>query len=95
MTLVTFLSSLAMALGLGGIVPQLVCMARSRSAAGQAPSGWAMGAAANLSKGYVNGVAFHATLLSAYALTAAALCTAALALTLLYGGDRAAAHVRA
>jgi len=49
MTLVTFLSSLAMALGLGGIVPQLVCMARSRSAAGHAPSGWAMGAAANLS----------------------------------------------
>ena len=49
-----------------------------------------MDAAANLSMGYVNGVAFHATLLSAYALSAAALCAAALALTLLYGGGRAA-----
>jgi hypothetical protein len=78
-----------MALGLGGIVPQLVCMARARSAAGQSPSGWAMGVAANLSMGYVNGVAFHATMLSVYALSAAALCSAALALTLLYGGERA------
>jgi hypothetical protein len=43
MTVANLISVAAMALGLGGILPQLARMARSRSAAGQAPSGWAMG----------------------------------------------------
>jgi hypothetical protein len=80
MTLVTLLSTCAMALGLGGIVPQLARMARSRSAAGQAPLGWAMGLAANLAMAYVNGFGFGAALLTASNLLAAGLCAIALAL---------------
>ena len=53
MTLVTFLSTCAMLLGLGGILPQLVRMVRSRSASGQAPLGWGMGCAAHASMAYV------------------------------------------
>jgi hypothetical protein len=91
MNIVALLSSCAMALGLGGIVPQLVRMARSRSAAGQSPLGWGMGAAANLSLAYVNGIAFHAHLLMGSNLTAATLCLAALAQILRYSQAETAA----
>jgi hypothetical protein len=80
MTIVTLLSTCAMALGLGGIVPQLVRMVRSRSAAGQAPLGWVMGMAAHLSMAYVNAVAFKAVLLSASNMIAGTLCALAIAL---------------
>lgn len=79
-TTVTVLSTCAMALGLGGIVPQLVRMVRSRSAAGQAAFGWCMGMAAHLSMAYVNAVAFKAVLLCASNLVAGALCAVAIAL---------------
>jgi hypothetical protein len=91
MTLVTLLSTFGMALGLGGIVPQLIRMASSRSAAGQAAAGWGMGLAANLSMAYVNAVGFHAALLTASNLLAAGLCATALTLVTLLRGEPAAA----
>jgi hypothetical protein len=86
MTLVTLLSTCAMLLGLGGILPQLVRMVRSRSAGGQAPLGWAMGGAAHASMAYVNFFGFHSMLLSASNLVAGSLCaTAILLITALRG----------
>jgi hypothetical protein len=83
--LVTLLSTVAMVLGLGGIVPQLVRMVQTRSAAGQSPLGWAMGLAANLSMAYVNGMAFSALLLCASNLAAGALCACAVGLVVVLG----------
>jgi hypothetical protein len=83
MTLVTFLSTCAILLGLGGIMPQLARMVRSRSAGGQAPLGWGLGLAAHMSMAYmayVNFVGFHSALLSASNLLAGSLCATAIAL---------------
>ena len=85
MTFVTALSTFAMALGLGGILPQLVRMVRSRSAAGQAPLGWGMAMAAHMSMAYVNAVAFKALLLSASNLIACTLCAVAIGLIAVLG----------
>ena len=80
MTPVALLSTCAMIMGLGGIVPQLVRMVRTRSAGGQAQVGWALGAAAHASMTYVNFVGFKSLLLGAYSLTAGSLCVIAMAL---------------
>jgi hypothetical protein len=80
MTLVTILSTCAMLLGLGGILPQLARMVRSRSAAGQAPLGWGMGCAAHASMAYVNFFGFHSALLSASIVIAFSLCATAIGL---------------
>jgi hypothetical protein len=80
MTLVTLLSTLAMILGLGGILPQLGKMIRSRSAGGQAVLGWGMGCAAHASMAYVNFFGFHSTLLSASNVIAGSLCGFAIVL---------------
>jgi hypothetical protein len=80
MTLVTLLSTFAMLLGLGGILPQLVRMVRSRSAGGQAPLGWGMGCAAHASMAYVNFFGFDSVLLSASNVLAGTLCAIAIAL---------------
>jgi hypothetical protein len=80
MTLITLLSAAGMALGLGGIVPQIVRMARARSAAGQSPLGWAMCLAANSAMAYVNITAFGALILAASNLLAATLCAIAVVL---------------
>jgi hypothetical protein len=80
MTLVTLLSTCAMLLGLGGILPQLVRMVRSRSASGQAPLGWGMGCAAHASMAYVNFFGFDSLLLSASNLVAGTLCATAIVL---------------
>jgi hypothetical protein len=94
MTLVTLLSTCAMLLGLGGILPQLVRMIRSRSASGQAPLGWAMGGAAHASMAYVNFFGFDSLLLSASNLVAGSLCaTAILLITMLRDRATAAAPV--
>jgi hypothetical protein len=69
-----------MIMGLGGIVPQLVRMVRTRSAGGQAQVGWALGTAAHASMTYVNFVGFKSLLLGAYSLTAGTLCVIAMAL---------------
>ena len=93
MTLLALLSTCAMIMGLGGIVPQLVRMVRTRSAGGQATIGWALGAAAHASMTYVNLVGFHSLLLGAYSVTAGSLCAAAMVLiaTLRRRGEPAAA----
>lgn len=80
MTLVTILSTCAMLLGLGGILPQLARMVRSRSAGGQAAAGWAMGCAAHASMAYVNFFGFHSLLLSASNVVAGSLCATAIVL---------------
>ena len=80
MTLVTILSTCAMLLGLGGILPQLWRMVRTRSAGGQAPLGWGMGCAAHASMAYVNFFGFHSVLLSASNVLAGSLCAIAIAL---------------
>jgi hypothetical protein len=90
MTLVTLLSTLAMLLGLGGILPQLGRMLRSRSAGGQAPLGWAMGCAAHASMAYVNFFGFHSVLLSASNVVAGSLCAAAIVLIATLGRDEPA-----
>jgi hypothetical protein len=85
MTLVTLLSTCAMLLGLGGILPQLFRMVRTRSAGGQAPLGWGMGLAAHVSMAYVNFFGFHSTLLSASNIVAGSLCGAAIVLITVLG----------
>jgi hypothetical protein len=80
LTLITVLSAAGMALGLGGIVPQIVRMVRARSAAGQSPAGWAMGFAAHSAMCYVNVTAFGAFILAASNVVAATLCAVAVTL---------------
>jgi hypothetical protein len=82
MSLTTLVSSFAMLLGLGAIVPQIVRMIRARSAAGQSPMGWSMGLGAHLSMAYVNATAFQAVVLTTSNLMAASLCALSLALIL-------------
>jgi hypothetical protein len=78
----TLVSTFAMLLGLGAIVPQIVRMIRARSAAGQSPMGWSMGLGAHLSMAYVNATAFHAVVLTASNVMAGSLCALSLALIL-------------
>jgi hypothetical protein len=85
MSLLTLFSTVAMVLGLGGILPQLSRMISTRSAAGQSPTGWLMGLVANLSMAYVNGTGFDSVLLCAYNVTGGLLCAAAAALVLVLG----------
>ena len=85
MTLITILSAAGMALGLGGIVPQIIRMVRARSGAGQSPAGWAMCLAANSAMAYVNITAFSALVLAASNLLAALLAGVAVALILTLG----------
>jgi hypothetical protein len=95
MTLVTFLSTVAMVLGLGGILPQLGKMIRSRSAGGQAVAGWGMGCAAHASMAYVNFFGFHSVLLSASNLIAGSLCVTAIVLITTLGRRSVAASAPA
>jgi hypothetical protein len=85
MSYVTLISTAAMLLGLGGIVPQIVRMARARSAAGQSAIGWLMCMGAQLSMAYLNGFVFGAPLLTGSNLTAATLCAIALVLIAIMG----------
>jgi hypothetical protein len=89
MTLVTILSTCALLLGLGGILPQLARMVRTRSAGGQAALGWAMGGAAHASMAYVNFFGFHSVLLSASNVVAGSLCATAITLIVTLGRRRA------
>ena len=91
MTLVTILSTTAMVLGLGGILPQLARMIRSRSAGGHAVAGWGMGCAAHASMAYVNFFGFHSLLLSASNVIAGSLCVTAIVLITTLGRRTVAA----
>lgn len=86
MLLISVLSSVAIAFGIGANLPQISRMLRSRSAAGQSPVGWAMGAVTNLCLAYVNLVGLGATFLGLANLTTVVLCSIAIALTLRFGG---------
>jgi hypothetical protein len=88
-SIVTLLSTAGMALGLAGIVPQIVRMMRARSAGGQSPVGWGMALAANTAMGYVNLTAFGAMLLVTYNVIAGSLCGIAMLLVVRYGRRRA------
>ncbi len=85
MLLVSVLSSVAIVFGIGANLPQIARMHRSRSAAGQSPVGWIMGAITNLCLAYVNLVGLGATLLGAANLGTVVLCSIAVALTVRFG----------
>jgi hypothetical protein len=85
MLLVSVLSSVAIVFGIGANLPQIARMHRSRSAAGQSPVGWIMGAITNLCLAYVNLVGLGATLLGAANLGTVLLCSIAVALTVRFG----------
>jgi hypothetical protein len=85
MELVTLFSTVAMVLGLGGILPQLSRMISTRSAAGQSSVGWGMGLVANLSMAYVNATGFGAMILCAYNVAGGLLCASAMGLVLVLG----------
>lgn len=85
MLLVSVLSSVAIVFGIGANLPQIARMHRSRSAAGQSPIGWIMGAVTNLCLAYVNLVGLGATLLGVANLGTVVLCSIAVALTLRFG----------
>lgn len=85
MLLVSVLSSVAIVFGIGANLPQIARMHRSRSAAGQSPVGWIMGAVTNLCLAYVNLIGLGATLLGVANLGTVVLCSIAVALTLRFG----------
>lgn len=85
MLLVSVLSSVAIVFGIGANLPQIARMHRSRSAAGQSPVGWIMGAITNLCLAYVNLIGLGATLLGAANLGTVVLCSIAVALTVRFG----------
>jgi hypothetical protein len=91
MILVSILSSVAIAFGIGANLPQISRMLRTRSAAGQSPIGWVMGAVTNLCLAYVNLVGLGALFLGVANLGTVILCSIAVALTLRFGGGAAEA----
>jgi hypothetical protein len=58
-------STAAIAVGLVAALPQLACMIRARSAAGQSLLGWTLGIVVNLLMAYVNHAGYHADTLAA------------------------------
>jgi hypothetical protein len=79
MSLISLLSVVAAVLALSAAVPQILRMHRARSAAGQSPTGWAMGAACHGCMVYVNLVGYGAPLLAAGNAASLTLCAAAVA----------------
>lgn len=73
-----FLSCASALIGLIAAVPQLVRMHRSRTAAGQAASGWWLGLTCNLMLGYVHFAGHHDVMLAAGNALSGTLCAAAL-----------------
>lgn len=88
MNTISFLSSIAMAVGLAAALPQILTMLRTRSSGGQSVVGWGMGLVTNLSMAYVNLFGFGAAALMASNLLSAALCVAAMLLIVRFGARR-------
>jgi hypothetical protein len=80
MSIITLLSIIAGVVGLAGIPPQLIRMARARSAAGQSAVGWSMGAAGNVCMLYVNLVGYQAVLLAVSNVVGFVMCSASIVL---------------
>lgn len=78
MTLLSLISTLAILLGLAGVVPQIVAMVRRRSAAGQSPLGWLLGVSVNVLMSYVNLVGYGAEALALGNACGGLLCVVAL-----------------
>lgn len=81
-----------MAVGLAAALPQIARMLRTRSAAGQSSTGWAMGLLANVCMGYVNLRGFDAHLLAASNALSGLLCLAAIGLITRFGAGDAPAE---
>jgi len=62
-TLIATISMLAAVIGIGGIVPQLITMLRTRSSAGQSPVGWTFGFITHTALAFVNLLGYHAYVL--------------------------------
>ena len=62
-TLIATISMLAAVIGIGGIVPQLITMLRTRSSAGQSPVGWTFGILTHTALAFVNLLGYHAFVL--------------------------------
>jgi hypothetical protein len=90
-TLFTLISTIAVLVGIVGIVPQLVTMQQTGSAGGQSTLGWALGAAANLALGFVNGMGNHAFVLAAGNLLNLTGCLTAVCLVQRFRGTPATA----
>ena len=78
MTLLSLVSTLAILLGLAGVVPQIVAMVRRRSAAGQSPLGWLLGVMVNVLMAYVNLAGYGAEALALGNACGGMLCLVAL-----------------
>jgi uncharacterized protein with PQ loop repeat len=84
-SLITVISTLAGVVGIVGILPQLSTMVTTRTADGQSPLGWLLGASANVALAFVNLCGYHATVLAAGNLISLAGCLTAVALIRRYG----------
>jgi hypothetical protein len=95
MSFITVCSSLAILVGLAASLPQLTCMARARSAAGQSRAGWMLGVVVNLLMAYVNHAGYHADMLVAGNVASIGLCIAAVLLIDRFGHADAPRHAAA
>ncbi|MEX2194789.1 MAG: hypothetical protein WD844_05835 [Thermoleophilaceae bacterium] len=95
MTLLSVVSTLAILLGLAGVVPQILAMVSRRSAAGQSPLGWLLGVMVNLLMAYVNLVGHGAAELALGNAAGGSLCLVALGCAVRLPQAASAAPVRA
>lgn len=77
-TIISLISTFAILLGIGGVLPQIAAMVRRRSAAGQSPVGWFLGVTVNVLMGYVNLAGYGATTLALGNACGGLLCLVAL-----------------
>jgi hypothetical protein len=82
MNLLPVISTLAIVLGLAGVLPQIVAMVTRRSAAGQSTLGWTLGVAVNAMMAYVNLAGYGALALALGNVAGGLLCAVALACTM-------------
>lgn len=82
MNLLPVISTIAIVLGLAGVLPQIVAMLSRRSAAGQSSLGWTLGVAVNAMMAYVNLAGYGALALAFGNAAGGLLCAVALACTM-------------
>ena len=84
MNTIAVFSFAAVFVGIGGIFPQIVAMAKARSSAGQSALAWCLGVVLNALLGYVNVVGSHSALLALGNAVCLLLCLTAFVQVLLY-----------
>lgn len=82
MNLLPIISTIAIVLGLAGVLPQIVAMLSRRSAAGQSSLGWTLGVAVNAMMAYVNLAGYGALALAVGNVVGGLLCVVALMCTM-------------